>query len=42
MPTGALEAVLQPAVFDPAGTFVVILAQAQFKLAHRVTVSHVP
>ncbi len=42
VPLCALQAVLQPAVLDPPGNLVVVLAQAQFKLPHRVAVSNAP
>jgi hypothetical protein len=42
MAARALETIPQPAVLDLPDNLVVVLAQAQFKLAHCVTVSHAP
>jgi len=40
VPVRTLKAVMQPTVVDPPGNLVVVLAQAQFKLPHRVAVSN--
>ena len=38
----ALKAVLQPAILNPPGNFLIVLPEAQLKFVHRVTISYAP
>src|SRR6266700_114016 len=40
MSPSTLQTVVQPAVLDPLANLVVILPETQFKIAHRIAVSH--
>jgi hypothetical protein len=37
-----LKAILQPAILNPPGNFLMVLPEAQLKFVHRVTISYAP